>query len=295
MNDFIKRVSNDFWEFLETNQKRLRHILGTDVIIEKLALLEDIYLPAMVQHQKVFPKYKGINKGKTVVVVGTGPTFDYYEPIKNAVHMGLNNALFRDDIKFDYFFVADYEDKEYFDRVFSIGYDFKKFFGINYYKYNQKYGLIPDYLRERDGVEAYYVEGYNYETKGQRYEKDRKFVFPIDLSVSPFKSYGTSLYCVFQFALWTHPNKIYLVGADCSGISHAGKIGYKKINYNDISFDFRHYIRGWRKLKDFAEANYPDVEVISINPVGLKGIFKDEYTDSYKIKCEGQKHGKESL
>ena len=33
----------------------------------------------------------------------------------------------------------------------------------------------------------------------------------------------------------------------------------------------------WHQLKRFAQVFYPNTEIISINPVGLKGIFKDEY------------------
>ena len=36
-------------------------------------------------------------------------------------------------------------------------------------------------------------------------------------------------------------------------------------------------IDGWRRMKKFANVYYPDTEIISINPVGLKGIFRDEY------------------
>ena len=111
MIDFVKKAENGFWELAEKNRKRLRHILRTDIIIDRLAIITDIYMPAMVQHQKVFPKYKGINKGKTVIVTGTGPTFDYYNPIPGSIHMGLNDALFREDIRYDYFFACDYCDQ----------------------------------------------------------------------------------------------------------------------------------------------------------------------------------------
>ena len=37
----------------------------------------------------------------------------------------------------------------------------------------------------------------------------------------------------------------------------------------------------WSQLKDFAACYYPDVEIISVNPVGLRGIFKDVWTESY--------------
>ena len=35
----------------------------------------------------------------------------------------------------------------------------------------------------------------------------------------------------------------------------------------------------WKELKEFANAFYPDIEIISINPVGLKGIFIDQYQE----------------
>ena len=38
-------------------------------------------------------------------------------------------------------------------------------------------------------------------------------------------------------------------------------------------------MRAWKKLAEFAEANYPDIEIVSINPVGLKGVFQDQYTE----------------
>ena len=38
-------------------------------------------------------------------------------------------------------------------------------------------------------------------------------------------------------------------------------------------------IDGWKRMKEFAETYYPDTEIISINPVGLKGVFKDEFTE----------------
>lgn len=36
-------------------------------------------------------------------------------------------------------------------------------------------------------------------------------------------------------------------------------------------------IGNWIMLKKFAETYYPDTKIISVNPVGLKGIFTDLY------------------
>ena len=38
---------------------------------------------------------------------------------------------------------------------------------------------------------------------------------------------------------------------------------------------------GYVKLKQIRDTYYPEVEIVSINPVGLKGMFHDVYTKSY--------------
>ena len=35
---------------------------------------------------------------------------------------------------------------------------------------------------------------------------------------------------------------------------------------------------GFQKVRRFMSAKHPSVEIISINPVGLKGLFNDIYT-----------------
>lgn len=38
---------------------------------------------------------------------------------------------------------------------------------------------------------------------------------------------------------------------------------------------------GYKMFKKFISIHYPSIEIISVNPVGLKGIFKDVYTQKY--------------
>lgn len=39
---------------------------------------------------------------------------------------------------------------------------------------------------------------------------------------------------------------------------------------------------GYARMKMFAKQYYPDTEIFSVNPVGLKGLFKDMYTENYQ-------------
>lgn len=266
------KIYNKYIERKQLKTKLKRHIYGIDAIIAHENAIKDIYIPASIIHQKVFPKYKGINKGKTVVLLGTAPTFDYYTPIEGAVHIGMNRAFMRDDIKLDYLFRCDKENDE-IEKLMSEykGNNCKKLYGYRY-----RCGkTIPEYRREEENVESFYCLSYDYSIFGREIEKEQFFIFPPDISVSPFKSYGTTMFIAFQFALWTHPDKIYIVGCDCSS-------GHSASTKDDKVFDYSYLINPWKKAKEFAEEYYPDIEITSINPVGLKGIFHDVYTDNYK-------------
>lgn len=58
------------------------------------------------------------------------------------------------------------------------------------------------------------------------------------------------------------------MGCDCSNLYCDGSV-------RDNSFVS--LVDAWKEAKEFSQIYYPDVEVCSINPVGLKGIFKDLY------------------
>ena len=90
----------------------------------------------------------------------------------------------------------------------------------------------------------------------------------------PLPDFTSVVFSAVGYALWTTPKKIYIVGADCSE-GHASSL---KINY---SSNLSRLIEYWKELKNFASWYYPDIEIISVNPVGLKGLFKDVYTENY--------------
>ena len=81
-----------------------------------------------------------------------------------------------------------------------------------------------------------------------------------------------------QFALFTYPKKIYLVGCDTS---RAGHFYDKPQTKSDLHV--QNVKIGYALIKMFARLHYPDTEIISVNPVGLKGLFKEMYTENYKM------------
>ena len=74
-----------------------------------------------------------------------------------------------------------------------------------------------------------------------------------------------------QFALWTNPKRIYLVGCDTNLGGYYYQQERNKLKVNKV-------YNCWLKIKEFVRIFYPETEIISVNPVGLKGMFKDIYS-----------------
>lgn len=219
------------------------------------------------QHTKVFPGFKNIHKGKTAVLIATGPTMLDYVPIQNAVVLGVNSAFKKH--KLDYLFSTDFKPIKNFAEDIKQQ-DFIKFFGqvqltFPHPHYTQFGGHIPDsFIDECKNAYKYYVENRDYTTINQ------------DITTQLLPDLGS---CVFQaayFALYTGVKKIYIVGCDCAPNGH-----WNEGPETQVKNLLPTLLKSWRSFGEFVKNFYPGVELISINPIGLKGIFRDVYTKPY--------------
>ena len=217
-------------------------------------------------HSETFKKYKNINKGKEVVLLASGPSLDKFIPIKDAIYVGVNKAYTYDKCKLDYLFIQDYSgSKDYINELieYKRNHDnLNVFMGINAFIPNDKW-LIPESIALKCHAERYY-------TLFSPNEKIFGEDFTYDILSGPLKCFGSITFAALQFILWTNPKTIYLVGCDTSlsGYSNCISSGNNKL-------DIRQVIDGYKKFKKFAQKFYPETKIISINPVGLKTIFKD--------------------
>lgn len=217
-------------------------------------------------HTKTFAKYKNINRGKDVVLLASGPSLENYIPIKNAVYVGVNKAYSYKKCKLDYLFIQDYDgSKKYMNEVidYKNNKNLKVFMGLTGYTPNDQW-LIPESVALQCNAERYYNL---YRPEEKVWGED----FTYDILNAPLKCFGSITFAAMQFILWTNPKRIYLVGCDNSLAGYANNISQEK-----NKLDTMRCLEGYRKLKKFADKFYPKTEIISINPVGLKGIFNDE-------------------
>ena len=223
-------------------------------------------------HQKTFLPHKNSNQGKTVFVCGAGPTLNWFEKSKkDAKYLALNRSFLRDNITYDYAFTNDRAGLDDYWKEF-IEYEREhctKFIGDlplgNEYQIPNQLVLEANALRYYTNIRLFNSE------------------FTLDIDSEPIGNFNTVALQAMQFALYTNPKTIYLAGIDNTPFGHfVGKDFDDKSRCNKERTETVKVISSqFIKLKEFAQNAYPNTRIISINPVGLRGLFEDVYTRSY--------------
>lgn len=249
------------------------------------ARLDDIYYNQQVLTQvptvhKYFSQFKGIYEGKDVVQVSGGPTLNQYRPIPDAVHVGIN-AVFRSFSMLDYLFLNEQHllDSTLNDEADAFKPDTcKKFYSIlPYRRSNEVRGwktlsATNEFVSTSDRIpEIRFKKANAYPVLLEEVYSGK---FAIDLQTEAFGDFGGTVFTALQFIMYTHPRRVFLVGHDCTTAGHAYQT---EIDKKLLPFDFSQRIGIYKAFKEWANRIYPDVEIISVNPIGLKGIFKDWY------------------
>lgn len=235
-------------------------------LLEDIIHMNEYCLSTAFMHRETFLPFKNKHNGQEIVIVATGPSLNDYKPIPGAVHIGVNMSVKNDKVNLDYLFLQDCHERTKDELEAIINYRPStciKFFGLS--------SILNNTTRypasESDTIRA---NARRYRTDNL-WEKriEKRHYFQLDISTQPLADFGTVVFSALQFALWTNPKRIYLVGCDCSNLGH----------FNDpktnTTLDGNFLKLGYEKFKEFALAYYPNTEIISVNPVGLKGLFKD--------------------
>ena len=212
---------------------------------------------ASILHQRAFGNKRNKYLNKDIVVTVTGPTFEYYKPIKRAIHFGANKKKKKKQVRYKALFCQDHAafgGKVPRHFITYRGSACEKFIGNNLN------------MPMRINLNKYAVYSYM---------SENKFNYLID--ICPLPDFCSVVFSVMSYALWTHPKRIFLVGADCSS-GHA-KITNSKNNGTNLNY----LIEPWNQMVRFIKKFYADIEIISINPIGLKGMFKDVYTREFLV------------
>ncbi len=218
-------------------------------------------------HKRTFTKYKNCHAGKDVVLVATGPTLNYFVPLDNCIYVGLNKAASYGKIRYDYLFFQDYAHNQAREILKLMGQhkEAKKFYGILQDVIATNW-IVPESVAIHDHAERYYV------ISQWKYPPVH---FTYDIANEPLGDCGNVAFAAMQFIMWTNPRRVFLVGSDMttSYFDKSWSINSKQVTSS--------WVRGWKEFRDFARTYYPGTRIISINPIGLRGVFADVYTEEY--------------
>jgi hypothetical protein len=272
---------------------QLKNELDSVYYSKRLFQAIQMCISASIEHQKSFSGYKNKHNGSAIVICGAGPTLNNYEPVENAIHLALNRSFLLKKVNFDYIFCGD------FRGVAHIQNELKEYKGNNCVKF---FAYQNEYT-------ASFPESFAIECKALRFYTDYTISLhndyghdlstskmAVDILTTPLGNFWSTAFSAMQFALYTNPSKIYLVGCDCQG----GHFNNINLSVDEVKIDIQNrdgawYTNGtvnetlyslWSGVKEFASVYYPETEIISMNPIGLRGLFKDEYTESYLTEHE---------
>lgn len=274
---------------IENDETKKTYVLGVKISERTLPVshskinailrrINDVYFNMQVLVQipvlhRYFTQYRNCHAGKDVVFIAGGPTALYFDNKKcRAIKCGINGIIaIIDDL--DYLFIEDtfLDDKNLNTEIDQYkGNKCQKFYGILPFRrvqfLNRRFHftdrISPTHVREGSANVFLLEDVVNAK-------------WAIDLEVEAFGDFEGAALSALQFLLYTNPRRIFLVGNDCS----KQKLAY----HSDRTRIPNHAakIKGYKKMKQVVETLYPNIEIISVNPVGLKGLFRDVYTESY--------------
>lgn len=246
--------------------------------------------PFKTPYNKPLEKFKDIHVGKDGVIFNPGPSLKYFdfEDFKNIsdyVAYGHKGVSHSDEVmkELTYYQIGDghVEHPERFYEVHAKYPELQKFASA-YGRGKYKNRFDAKTIEEVKKMNTILIDTGNL----YRFEKN--------IALYPMVNHFSGLSSC-QFLLYTGVRKIYLVGTDATVSLDDDKYGgytsafaSQHSNFSEpiagyffskesLNIPEPHYLQWWIDFKEFVSEEYPDVEIISINPVGLRGIFKDLY------------------
>lgn len=283
-NETHVQVINELQKLYSTGQVMMWYMQHFDKKITEMEYRIAEQNEVTAVNTKAFSEYRNAFRGKDVVIVGNGPTLNYYKPIPNAIHIGLNRAWMKEDISLDYLFMIDGLGHKRLKINLEEGFSkvrYKIFRGkyVERISYNWL-NFSEDVIFKNKNVVNFL---FNDNNLGQLLYQDI-----CNYLVSEF---GGVASVALRFSLFTYPRKIYLAGCDTASQKHFFDENVTKKDFEKLFPNSANVKVGYARMKMFAMQYYPETEIISINPVGLRGLFKDVYTEEYKAALEAEENG----
>jgi hypothetical protein len=213
------------------------------------------------QYNNPLERFKNIHSGKSAIIFATGPTITSYSSFddsEGAIKIGLNRIYEYPDIleTLDYYYFGSqyYTDEKHRNNIEDVCFKF------NFTKFASAYEEGRSHAQIGRGnispSDAEKIGAIPFENNLSHFTND----------IANYSTLGHSIvFPPLQHILYMGVSQIYLVGCDGAFSDSTAA------NHGNA-----HLLHWWRQFKEFKDAFYGDVRIISINPVSLKGWFDDK-------------------
>lgn len=223
----------------------------------------------------VFYKYKNAFTNRDVVLFGNGPTVNDYVVKQDVIHIGCNRSIYDKRLNLDFYFYNDFSNisKQYREDIYNYKPNIEKFFGT-FSKARGAGATIKD---------AYKGNCALFDMDGPVWTGSALREYETDIAKHYVSDFGTStIFVLMQFALFCGFKTIYIVGCDISNYG-APKTSGRYFYHADhlpkmpphVANSMKRLYGKWKHLSDFAIKNYPQTQILSINPMGLEDLFEE--------------------
>lgn len=236
-------------------------------IIEKLNNIRDFFIlnyENINENLKILFSKSGANKVSLdlqhcdVYIFGNGKTIQNFnrEKGKSDFYIGTNRSFLIPSLSLDLLFVSNMNGlRDYVE-------DFKK--------YSKAKKIVGRDFSNKENLNLPNDSCFYFDSKLKTFHKN--------LTKYPFFGKGSDVvFHALQFAILNGARKIHIVGCDCT-LFDALTFENIKINGYKVSIS---EINKWVSFKNFVRKYFSDLEIFLVNPITLKGFFKDEFTSDF--------------
>ena len=228
------------------------------------------------EYHPLLREFKNRHVGEVCYIFGSGPSFNDFKPQEEGIFIGCNHSA-----------------KSKYLRKNMTYY----FFGHGYNQYTSPSSICGDHRKEVDTLGNHILKfcmvslNNNIIVHGFTPTGVSKLsniaAIPCDMNLmhinksldrAPFLNHSI-VFPATQLALYAGFKRIYLVGCDCHAYGQdAGRKYYFSNNERNLAIDCG-LIEWWKRIYQFKRSEYPDCEMVNVNPVGLRGVLdSDIYT-----------------
>lgn len=217
-------------------------------------------------HPKVFLPLRDTLTGRHLALLASGPTLQQAPRIDGCLTAACNNSYtFLGEAGPDYYFASDFRVHGYIESALrALPESCRIFLGYSIGPLDNPDLVIPLHLRDDPRVRAFC----DYASPIPR----------LELELYPVFHFSTVVHCMLHIALYMNPDVIYLLGCDSvpTGYFDARDNAIQKSRMNTDRIK-----HGYLQLQMLQRHQRPHIRIVSVNPIGLRGVFEDVYTPQF--------------